>query len=106
MKTKPRLLTAEEWFSIRTCRGVAMTGQNAHRTDHVPIKGSLPTYVRGVGKTYYWCMGLQPDKTVIDKIARRCPVKAAAAFLAHFERNDPKAWPQNFVRPVQRKEST
>lgn len=102
---KPRELTSEEWFHIRTLRGAAMTGQQPHRTELIPIDPKDPTYVRGAGKTYYWCMGEQPGKDVIDLIARRCPLKAAKAFLTVFEKNDPKTWPKGFVRPVRRKEA-
>lgn len=102
MTMKLRELTADEWFHIRTLRSQDMTGQNAHRTKHVPINSIDPTYVRGAGKTYHWCMGLQPDKGTIKKIARRCPIKAAEAYLAMFEKNDTKKWPQGFVKPIAR----
>lgn len=100
---KPRLLTKEEWFHIRTLRGQKMTGQSAHRTHSVPIDLKNPSFVRGVGDTYYWCMGTQPDKEIIEKIARRCPIKAAEAYLAIYEYNPPGTWPQGFVHPVLRK---
>lgn len=100
---KLRELSAEEWFHIRTLRGVAMTGHQPHRTKQVPIDPKFPSYVKGVGKTYYWPMGEQPGKDVLDLIAKRCPVKAAEAYLAVFEKNDPKKWMGNYARPVLRK---
>lgn len=97
------MLTAEEWFMVRTVRGAKMTGQTAFRTSSKSIKASDPTYVRGTGKTYYWCYGQQPEKAVVDLIARRCPVKAAEAYLRHFEYNPPDTWPQGSVKPVPKK---
>jgi hypothetical protein len=104
---KPRLITKDEWFAIRTGRGQAMTGQHPHRTELVPIDPKDPTFVRGAGKTYYWCMGQQPDKETIERIARRCPVKAAEAYLRVYEFNRRTKWESaSFTKPVPIKEKT
>lgn len=97
-----REINKAEWFEVRTARGRVMTGQQAHRTKLVPIDPANPTYVRGAGKTYYWCMGTQPDQDVIKKIARRCPIKAAEAYLAHYNHVPAGTWPESFVTPVER----
>ena len=85
---KARLLTKQEWHRVRAARGEAMTGQHAHRAKSVPIDPANPTFVRGVGKTYYWCMGNQPDEQIIAVIGRHCPIKAAKAYLTHYAKND------------------
>jgi len=85
---KAYLLTPAEWRVVRTHRGRNMTGQPALTTDD--------------GKTYYWCYGTQPDKKALRKIARKCPVKAAMAYLRLYEYNPPDTWPKGYVRPVPR----
>lgn len=102
MAIKPRWITKQEWFLIRTLRGQAMTGQSAHRTGNKPIDPKRPGIVKGVGKTYYWCMGAQPSEEVIAKIARKCPIEAAEAYLEHYERVPPDAQPGQYHRPVPR----
>lgn len=102
-KTALYALTDEEWFQVRTARGAALTGQTAFRVDSEPIEPGNLTYVRGTGKTYYWCYGQQPDKKTIELIARDCPVEAAHAYLAVFKRVPPGTWPVGFVHPVRHK---
>lgn len=102
-KTTLYALTDEEWFEIRTGRGCVLTGQSAHRTHHEPWPAGQNTYVRGIGDTYYWCMGAQPDAKTIKLIARDCPVAAAYAYLEHYEYVPPGTWPQGNVRPTRRK---
>lgn len=97
---KPRSITAAEWHHIRTLRGSKMTGQPAHRTGSKVIDPKDPTFARGTGKTYYWCMGQQPSPEERDRIARRCPIKAAQAYLAVYAHVPPGTWPVSFVKPV------
>ena len=97
---KPRLITASEWHHIRALRGSKMTGQPAHHTGFKVIDPKNPSFGRGIGKTYYWSMGQQPDAETIDRIARRCPIKAAQAYLAVYEHVPPGTWPVSFVKPV------
>ena len=96
----PRLITAAEWHHIRTLRGSKLTGQPAHRAKTKVIDPKDPTYVRGTGKTYYWPTGQQPEPEVRDRIARRCPIKAAQAYLAMYAHVPPGTWPVSFVKPV------
>jgi len=87
---KYRELSKEEWHHVRTLRGQRLTGYTAHRVHTKPIKNQ-PSHVhvvRGCGPTYYWPMGSQPATTLIEHIARRCPLDAAAAFLSMFERGN------------------
>lgn len=83
-----RELTKKEWYQVRVGRGMALTGYGAHRAKSVPIDPKNPSLVRGVGDTYYWPWGLQPDEDTIKLIGRRCPIKAAKAFLKYYKRND------------------
>jgi len=99
---KPRFLSKVEWFTVRTMRGCAMTGYFAHRAKAVPIDPNNPSFVRGVGKTYYWSMGLQPTDAIKILIARKCPVAAAAAFLEFFEPRNPAAVRGSMEQPVKK----
>jgi hypothetical protein len=92
-----REVTKEEWFHLRTMRGANLTGYAAHRTRTEPIDPKNPTFVRSVGKTYYWPWGEQPDKATIKKIARRCPINAAQVFLKHYE---PRNKRNTYATPV------
>lgn len=96
----PRDLTGEEWHHIRTLRGQKMTGYYAHRAKCVPINKDNPSIVRGVGDTYFWPMGKQPDEAMIKKIGRKCPIKAANAFLKMFKPVDVKKCGATYTTPV------
>lgn len=102
IKTKPRELTTTEWFHIRELRGTKMTGQHMHHARLVPVDSKNPSFVKGVGPVYYWCMGQQPDARTIKKIERHCPVKAALAYLKHYEYSSRGRNTNNFNRPKKR----
>jgi len=80
-----RLISDKEWLYIRDLRGANLTG--------------FPSHVNDAGKTYHWPWGQQPDKDTQKLIARRCPVKAAKAFLKVFLPRDPKVHNSGWMHP-------
>jgi len=96
MKTKARRITDAEWRSIRCWRGRIATGFSDH--DAV-FFSDRPPNPKLVGKTYFWPMGLQPDEKIRLKIARRCPLAAAKAFLALYEKGGDRPCLRSKSRP-------